>query len=265
MKTHLSPVQAGSLLMKENKYGETGGYMSGGDSLDQILNSIEAVTHLNGLDDIMLCARSALQVKHAAYLWIDANGQNLYFGTFRESWSKRYRDAAMVRVDPVITGCFQRFDPVDWRDFDWTSKLAHSFWAEAENQDVGTQGYSIPVRGPQGQFALLSLTHSCDDQMWGEFTAAHGHDLILLAHFLHRKILRLATQDTTATKAALSPREVDALTLLAFGHSRAQVAEMLSISEHTLRVYIEGARSKLEATNTTHAIARATSNGLIVV
>jgi DNA-binding CsgD family transcriptional regulator len=55
------------------------------------------------------------------------------------------------------------------------------------------------------------------------------------------------------------------MTLLAIGYSRAQVADQLSISEHTLRVYIESARFKLGALNTTHAVARALSRGLIVV
>ncbi|MEH6741748.1 MAG: helix-turn-helix transcriptional regulator, partial [Sulfitobacter sp.] len=52
---------------------------------------------------------------------------------------------------------------------------------------------------------------------------------------------------------------------LAIGYSRAQVANSLAISEHTLRVYIESARFKLGALNTTHAVARAMSRGLIVV
>ena len=49
------------------------------------------------------------------------------------------------------------------------------------------------------------------------------------------------------------------------GYGRGQVAEMLSISEHTLRAYIESARFKLGALNTTHAVARALTEGLIVV
>jgi DNA-binding CsgD family transcriptional regulator len=55
------------------------------------------------------------------------------------------------------------------------------------------------------------------------------------------------------------------MTLLAVGYSRAQVADTLAISEHTLRVYIESARFKLGALNTTHAVARAMSRGQIVV
>ena len=51
--------------------------------------------------------------------------------------------------------------------------------------------------------------------------------------------------------------------LIAAGYNRAQVANALSISEHTLRAYIESARFKLGALNTTHAVARALSLGLI--
>jgi len=51
--------------------------------------------------------------------------------------------------------------------------------------------------------------------------------------------------------------------MLALGFNRAQAAESLSISEHTLRVYIESARFKLAASNTTHAVARAMNQGLL--
>ena len=63
----------------------------------------------------------------------------------------------------------------------------------------------------------------------------------------------------------MSGREVDVLTYLAMGYSRGQVAQTLSISEHTLRAYVESARFKLGATNTMHAIARAVAEGLIIM
>ena len=60
-------------------------------------------------------------------------------------------------------------------------------------------------------------------------------------------------------------RELSAMALLARGYSRSQVAHDEQISEHTLRVYFEGARHKLAALNTTHAVARALTRGLINV
>ena len=66
-------------------------------------------------------------------------------------------------------------------------------------------------------------------------------------------------------RAHLSPRENEALTLLALGYNRAQVAQTMSISEHTLRAHIEGARHKLRAMNTVHAVACAITSGMIIV
>ena len=40
---------------------------------------------------------------------------------------------------------------------------------------------------------------------------------------------------------------------------------MLSISEHTLRAYIESARFKLGALNTTRAVARALAEEVIII
>ncbi len=239
--------------------------MTNRDYLDQILAELEAISTLDEFQRVVRDLSNAIEVDHVDFLWVDAEGKNFYFGTHSEDWAKRYRDPAFVRLDPIVTGCYQRFHPVDWKRLDWSSKSARTFWSEAHAYGVGNQGYSIPVRGPNGQFALFSINHQCEDAVWDSFIAAHSRELILLAHFLNRKALEFEPDRSPDQRLPLSPREVDTLTLLAVGYSRAQVAETLSISEHTLRVYIEGARFKLGAINTTHAIARATSSGLIIV
>jgi len=97
------------------------------------------------------------------------------------------------------------------------------------------------------------------------FTERNRRELILIAHMFNEKALEFEPGRSPDPAPSLSPREVDAMTLLAVGYSRAQVADTLSISEHTLRTYIESARLKLGAMNTTHAVARAVNRGLIVV
>ena len=87
--------------------------------------------------------------------------------------------------------------------------------------------------------------------------------MILASHYVNQKALELELGSDEDDIVSLSPRETDALTLLALGFSRAQAANSLSISEHTLRVYIESARFKLAAMNTTHAVARAMNQGLL--
>jgi len=220
---------------------------------------------LSGLQATSEALRAQLNIDHVAYHWVDSAGDQYGCGTYPVAWQERYIAQNYLRIDPVILGCYQRFHPANWKQLDWSSKAARAFQKEAIEYGLGTQGYSIPIRGPNGQFALFTLNHTCDDDVWDAFTERYRHELILIAYFLNDKALELEPGRLPDRGQALSPREVDAMTLLAIGYSRAQVADQLSISEHTLRVYIESARFKLGALNTTHAVARALSRGLIVV
>lgn len=165
----------------------------------------------------------------------------------------------------MVQGCLRRFHAVDWKELDWSGRQVRSFLGEAFDAGVGNQGFSVPIRGPNGQFALFTVNHRCSDPEWVRYTEEHVRDVILAAHFINQKALEIERGTDVIPGQSLSPREVDALTLLAMGYSRLQAAESLSISEHTLRVYVESARAKLEAANTTHAVARAMARGLLVV
>ncbi|WP_050604080.1 LuxR family transcriptional regulator [Ruegeria sp. 6PALISEP08] len=233
--------------------------------LGQILQDLENTNTLEELSNVAERLRGILQVEHLTYHWVDGAGDQYGYTTYSDAWDERYRNKNYHRIDPVILGCFQRFHPVDWKSLDWSSRIAKSFLEDARSHGVGNQGYSIPIRGPNGQFALFTVNHSCDDQTWQRFISTYGRELILVAHYINRKALEFEKDRQPDSARNLSPREIDAITLLALGYSRAQVAHSLSISEHTLRVYIESARSKLGAHNTTHAIATALSRGLIVV
>ncbi len=235
------------------------------NQLDRILEALDVTTSLEELDGIIFSLRDAFGVDHVVYHWVDSSGDQYGCGTYSDEWRQRYIDQNYLRLDPVVLGCYQRFHPVDWKRLDWTGKPVKAFLAEAMEYGLGNQGYSIPIRGPNGQFALFTVNHTCGDDEWTRFMEDHGRDLILIAHYFNRKALEFEPGRLPEASRALSPREVDAMTLLALGYSRAQVADSLSISENTLRVYIESARFKLGALNTTHAVARAMSRGLIVV
>lgn len=239
--------------------------MAAKQNLDSIIEGLDATDTIEGLQELTLSLRRSFQIDHVVYHWVDSEGDHFGCGTYSIEWTQRYTERSYVRIDPVIVGCFQRFHPVDWGTLDWSSKAAREFRKDAIAHGVGSQGISIPIRGPNGQFALFTASHTCCDSEWAEFTKHYGRDLILIAHFFNRKALEIAPNRAPEQTSTLSPREIDAMTLLAMGYSRSQVASALSISEHTLRVYIESARFKLGALNTTHAVARAIGRGLIVV
>ncbi|SFS98142.1 DNA-binding transcriptional regulator, CsgD family [Sulfitobacter marinus] len=233
--------------------------------LDLILEGLEQATTFEGLQVASEALRDHYEVDHVVYHWVDSSGDQYGCGTYSQAWQERYLSQNYMRIDPVILGCYQRFHPVDWKRLDWSGKAARALLLEAIEYGIGNQGFSVPIRGPNGQFALFTVNKSCADPEWEAFAEANRRDLILIAHYFNEKALELEPGRTPEAPRALSPREVDAMTLIAIGYNRAQVADTLSISEHTLRVYIESARFKLGALNTTHAVARALSRGLIVV
>ncbi|MEM6307074.1 MAG: autoinducer binding domain-containing protein [Pseudomonadota bacterium] len=229
---------------------------------------LKALDKVDDIADLQTCSedlRDGLQVAHVVYHWVSAAGQQRGCGTYSPAWVQRYLEKDYLRIDPVILGCYQRFHPVDWKRLDWSTKPARAFQKEAIEYGVGNQGFSVPIRGPHGQFALFTISDNASDTDWALFSDQHQRDLILIAHGFNQKALEFDGGKQPQTHKALSPREADAMTLLAVGYSRAQVAQALSISEHTLRAYIESARFKLGASNTIHAVARAMRQGAIVI
>lgn len=233
--------------------------------VEMILEDLEHATGVEDLQRLIVALRDHFAVDHMVYHWVNSNGEQYGCGTYSDEWVERYITKDYLKIDPVVSGCYQRFHPVDWKRLDWSSRASRQFQADAIQHGVGNQGFSIPIRGPNGQFAMFTVSDNAADDAWAEFAETNRRDLILIAYYFNQKALEFEPGRTPEPAPALSPREVEAMTFLAIGYSRAQVAQMLAISEHTLRVYIESARFKLGAQNTTHAVARAISRGLIVV
>ena len=233
--------------------------------LERLIERLEGATTLDDMQREIVALRDLYAVSHVAYHWVSSAGEHYGCGTYSMEWRQRYLDQQYLRVDPVIVAGYNRFHPLDWRDLDWSGKPARAFLKDAAAHGLGDQGLSIPIRGPSGQFALFTVNDRCGDAEWEGFVAANRRDIILVAHLFNQKALEFEGERLPDTARALSPREIDAMTYLALGHSRAQAADMLGISESTLRVYIESARHKLGALNTTHAVARAMMQGLIMV
>jgi DNA-binding CsgD family transcriptional regulator len=229
------------------------------------LDKLQDVQTLDQLQTHITDLRDSLSVAHLVYHSVNSTGQQYAALTYQDEWVDRYLEQDYQRIDPVVQGCYRRFVPVDWKDLDWSGKAQRGFMSEAVDSGVGNQGYSVPVRGPSGQFAMFTVSHSASDAEWQSYTKDNMRSLVLAAHFVNQKALELERGTDVIDQKSLSPRERDTLRLLAMGFSRAQASDDLKISEHTLRVYLESARFKLGAANTTHAVALALASGLILV
>ena len=233
--------------------------------VEPFLEGLSNVRTLDQLSDRIGTLRDALNVEHIVYHSVNSTGEQYAALTYSPDWVDRYIEEDYARIDPVVQGCYRRFVPVNWKSLDWSGKPQRSLMGEAIEAGVGNQGFSVPIRGPSGQFAMFTVSDRATDDEWETYTTEHMRSLILAAHFVNQKALEIERGTDEVPQKSLSPRETDTLRMLAMGFSRAQAADAMSISEHTLRVYVESARNKLGALNTTHAVARALSIGLIIV
>lgn len=234
-------------------------------NLELHVSALEQVRTREDLQQAVLKVRDLYDVDHVVYHSVDSAGAQYAALTYDSPWVDRYLEQQYARIDPVVQGCFRKFHPLDWRGLDWEADSVREFRAEALDAGVGNQGLSIPVRGMSGQFAMFTVSARRSESSWAKFSAQYREDLLLVGHFINQKAAELSAAADIRPLARLSPREIDALSMLATGFTRAQASETLKISEHTLRVYIEAARAKLGAQNTTHAVAQALSQGLIKV
>ena len=228
------------------------------------LENLQGVNSLDGLQSYVELLRDVFDVQHLVYHSVKNTGEQYAALTYDPKWVDHYVNEGLEKVDPVVQSCFRRFTPLNWKGLDWSGKHARKLFSDGISARLGNQGVSIPIRGPSGQFALFTVNHSATDDGWEKLIHNHMHNLILAAHYINEKATTLdGLASLSLGSKTLSPRETDALTMLALGYNRAQAADRLKISEHTLRVYIEAARFKLGAANTTHAVATAMMNGLI--
>ena len=233
--------------------------------LEIFLERLETTSTVDDLSSLADILRDTYDVKNVSYLATNLNGLPFVSSTYDLKWAQHYEEQNYMLIDPVVRGALLQFNPLDWKRLDWSSKRTRGFFNEAIDFGVGQQGYTVPIRGPNGQAAIFAINHDSNDVGWERYIGEHAHDFMLISHYFHQKTLTATHTTDPVDGRDLSPRELDVLKYLGIGLSRGKVAEVLKISEHTLRVYVDSARYKLGALNTTHAVAIALARGVIAV
>ncbi|SET39616.1 helix-turn-helix transcriptional regulator [Oceanicella actignis] len=239
------------------------------EKLQTIVDQLPQAVTEEGLRRLLVKVRKLYDLDNAIYYALSLGGDRAAeeFGamTYSPDWHARYEEAGYRYTDPTVVAMQSGFAPVEWRHLDWSGQANRRLLAEAAEFGVGNHGYSIPLHGPMGQFAMFNVSKSCTEREWALLIQEISQELLILAHSIHTHSMSSLNIETRLPSKTLSPRERDVLTLISQGVRRAQIAEKLQISENTLRVYLESARNKLGAVNTFHAVAKGVKAGIIRV
>lgn len=235
---------------------------------DIFYSTVERFEQISTVDDVQAALRRLLSeydLKSAAYFGINIPkiGQNEPYlaVTYSTEWVSHYKTENYVQIDPVLQQGFSSNLPVDWRQFDIRSNRLRKFFGEAKEFGLGHNGLTIPIRGRMGEQALFTITSDTPVQEWAGTLRAFMRDFQVLGFHAHQMILR--SESVVEDPVKLSPREVECLKWAAAGKTVAETAIILSLADKTVRFYLDLARVKLNATNITHAVAKALRLNLI--
>jgi len=182
--------------------------------------------------------------------------------TYSKAWEDRYVEKGYDERDPVVKNSFKGVLPFDWSAITNGDRSAINFFGEAAEFGVSKQGVSIPIRGPEGDQALFSVS---SNESAGEWRSIKQHllpDLTYLGFLVHSAIVKKPTGNAVTTK--LSPREKDVLLWASYGKSCWETGKILGLSERTVNFYIGNASAKLGAATKTQAVAIALRKCLIL-
>jgi len=119
------------------------------------------------------------------------------------------------------------------------------------------RGACFPVHDAAGNRGAVCLC--------GEMPAFSFQDMVLLQYLSSHVFNRLAEirdLDARVTET-LTEREIECLTWTAAGKTSVEIAEIMSLSEHTINHYLNRATRKLDTVNRTQAVAKALRLNLI--
>ncbi|HXY57265.1 MAG TPA: LuxR family transcriptional regulator [Methylocystis sp.] len=185
----------------------------------------------------------------------------LYLSTYPEDWQDHYLRMGYFKKDPTIKHGLESLLPFDWTTIQQRTPLTKKIFEEAREFGISDYGLSFPIRGYNGEIALITMTGYFNPSDWQRFKQENVGNLLMIAIHLHLMVMDSLEQKLE--RPALSPREIETLSWASQGKTCKDVAEILRISERTVRFYMENARHKLDALSVSHAVARAISMRII--
>lgn len=217
------------------------------------------------MDEAVRLIRDIGQYQHTVYHLAHRTNSPTdlpYFkSTYPYSWLGHYLEKEYFDIDPVILDGFHRSEPFFWSELERKTDQHDAFFADAYEHGIGRTGFSVPLNDRSQRKAMFSVTSNMDEDSWRIKIDVEREMLMQIGDVLHRKAVRQVYGSREAP--ALSPREIESLHWTARGKDCASIAEILQLSEHTVRDYLKSARHKLGCVTIAQAIHEATKHRLI--
>lgn len=230
------------------------------------LQFIDTVEHENEADTLIeryTRFTQALGFKAYILTGLPAVGSNveplIISSNWPESWLSKYREKQYFLTDPVA-----RWARSKQHAFRWTDAIAAVPGGEMQEvvkEAVGfgfIDGIAIPLKTDRMWKVVASL--AADHRLgWSNSDLAQIETATSYFYQRHEDL----TSKSTATRPALTRRELETLRLCADGKSAWEIGQIMRISETTAISHRKSATRKLGCTTTVQAVVKAIESGLL--
>ncbi|MEW7008760.1 LuxR family transcriptional regulator [Lentilitoribacter sp. EG35] len=175
--------------------------------------------------------------------------------TYSGEWIQHYVDENFANIDPVLSMGFNSMIPIDWRDIPTSGRKVKRMFGEAREFGIGRQGITFSVKGRNAERALFSINSDMKDWEWDSFLNGYLRLLQLYSFEAFETYLRI--RGVERETVLLAKREIECLKWVSAGKTASEIADILDLSERTVRFYLETARYKLKANTVAQAVANA--------
>jgi len=180
---------------------------------------------------------------------------------FPQDWWDRYVEQDFAKSDAVCQQVFSTMSPFAWNEVAPSfASLEGAAQVAGEAAEHGlVDGYIVPVFSRDEWLSAISFGAPAKLKLSQKDRGA----LNLMAVYTSSAIER--RQQKQPHRGKLSSREREVLLWTSVGKSCWDVSMILGISEQTVRFHTAQIRTKLNASNTTHAVTRALQQGEITL
>lgn len=183
--------------------------------------------------------------------------------TYPRGFSQLYLKNNYVEFDPIIQQCLTESRPFHWHEVAKKRPLNEQQKQMLKDYKVFgfVDGIAVPVFGPMGTIAVFSLATLSATL---DLSDSQLQTLQFACVQVHNRYFDIAKIGSDAPTKRLSPREREALALVADGLASPAIAERLGISENTVDTMLRRIFAKLNVNNRISAVLKAIGLGLIL-
>lgn len=186
--------------------------------------------------------------------------------TYPESWVTHYITEGYVHVDPVLIQGPKSVVPFNWNEVARPVELSEKqsrLFHEAHDYGIA-DGMSVPIHGPNGEYASMSLVADGGGREAELTTRRYRHLMHLLSLYYHNHTGSILIEKHLPTAfPELTDRERECLQWVSKGKTTWDISAILNIAERTVIFHIENAKKKLGVYSRSHAVVKAIMLGLI--